>query len=251
MTVGLGWRAEHLPPKHRLAELDDYLLPDPPPSYTIAHLAGPVLDQGKTSSCVAHAVAQALYTRMRAQGRQSPPLPSRRWIYRLARETHGEGQYDDGTWISNACFAMRELGWCTERYAPWDPLRINDPMPFSARRHAFDQRISVQDHAITATGFALQEEIKRAIYSHFPLVFGAMVDYPFLQVADWTPAPLDNHVVGGHAMVAVGYDDLSVHVINSWGRAWGEGGLGRITWGAALTTARDWRAIQAVRTPTS
>jgi hypothetical protein len=50
----------------------------------------------------------------------------------------------------------------------------------------------------------------------------------------------DDSVLGGHAMVAVGYDDSrqAFLIQNSWGRTWGDGGFGRFGyqfWQRAVT----------------
>lgn len=72
------------------------------------------------------------------------------------------------------------------------------------------------------------ETLKGCLASGFPFVFGFTVYQSFesQQVAQTgimpMPAPSEK-VVGGHAVLAVGYDDSTQHFIvrNSWGDGWG------------------------------
>lgn len=36
--------------------------------------------------------------------------------------------------------------------------------------------------------------------------------------------------LGGHAVLACGYDDIGVYIQNSWGKTWGIHGFGRLSW---------------------
>jgi len=38
--------------------------------------------------------------------------------------------------------------------------------------------------------------------------------------------------VGGHAVLCVGYDEIGVWILNSWGQKWGQGGFAHISWNA-------------------
>ena len=214
-----------------------------------------VLDQGETASCVAHACAGAVRLRHALQCRAirlvSVPMPSRRWCYRLARETHHEGDVDEGTFISSAFYIMRTLGWPDERQCPWTPARINDAMAVDVRRHAYDQRDAVSEYAITAWGDARISAIKSALSMGYPVVFGAKVDEAFLSCTGWTKQELTGASLGGHAMILCGYDSDGAHVLNSWGHDWGVGGLGLLSWGAVSHRIRDLRVVTLTKEPTT
>jgi C1A family cysteine protease len=70
------------------------------------------------------------------------------------------------------------------------------------------------------------------------------------------PMPSSNEeVLGGHAVLAVGYDDASTSFIvrNSWGPNWGQKGYYQMPYGYLTNTdlASDFWAIQVVSGPTA
>lgn len=73
--------------------------------------------------------------------------------------------------------------------------------------------------------------MKHTISSGFPFVFGFAVYESFeskeVKKTGIMPMPkLDERMVGGHAVCAVGYDDTKKYFIirNSWGDTWGDKG---------------------------
>lgn len=220
-------------------------------------LEGAILDQGPSSSCVAQAISWAIRLLLAMQSPPTSrriselPLPSRRWIYKLSRETHRDADVDDGTFISSGIYVPKVLGWVDEKRVPWDVARINDAMDASDRRHAFDQKGTVQEYSITSWGDARITQVKTALLSGYPIVFGAHVDQAFLDCNTWSKQELLGDLIGGHAMVLVGYDSDGVHLVNSWGIDWGMGGLGLLSWAAVAKRIRDLRVITLAKEPTS
>jgi len=211
-----------------------------------------VLDQGSTSSCVAQAIARGVRLEGQLTDALDYPLPARRWIYRLARETHGDGDVDEGTYISAGLHVPSILGWPSEEHVQWDEGLIDAPMSADDRHHAYDQRDTVQTAQIVTWGDMREEQIRQAVgVGRHPIVFGSMVDSDYLDLDSWAPQNFDGNAVGGHAQLIVGYDSGGVHVLNSWGPYWGVGGLARISWRCARTFIRDLFVIQKVRRPTS
>jgi hypothetical protein len=257
--MSFGWRPEHIAPDARLAwsrmGVHAGVLPPVVSLVRDLDMVDAILDQGATAACVAHACAGAVRLRSAVQSRQlrliSVPLPSRRWIYRLARETHNEGHMDDGTFISAGLYVMRTLGWPDERRLPWAPDRVNDGVPAEARRDAYDQRDAVSEHAITSWGDARKREVREALAAGFPVIFGAHVDREFLACAGWDRLDLRGDAVGGHAMILCGYDEDGAHVLNSWGSGWAMGGLGLLSWDAVASRIRDLRVVTLTKEPTT
>lgn len=80
--------------------------------------------------------------------------------------------------------------------------------------------------------------IKNAIVERGPLA-AHMIEYPSLRkvrnaTTAWRPAA-DELPLNGHAVTVFGWDDLAGGwlVLNSWGSAWGEDGVGLVAYGAA------------------
>ena len=74
------------------------------------------------------------------------------------------------------------------------------------------------------------QKTKRALASKTPVVMGMLVTESFWGIEpgqkQWQPTEQDN-VVGGHAMVVVGYDEVrkSFEIMNSWGPDWADKGF--------------------------
>jgi hypothetical protein len=79
------------------------------------------------------------------------------------------------------------------------------------------------------------EGVKYSISHNMPVILGLQIPKSFekLKTNVWTPLPTENRSksIGGHAVVAIGYNDNlfggSVLIANSWGELWGSKGL---TW---------------------
>jgi len=208
-----------------------------------AALKWPIYDQELTSSCVAQAMAAAMRT-------LSGVEPSRRWLYYLARE-YDRDLADDGTRISSVCRAMRDVGWCAEPYMRWDARKINEPPTLLARRNAADQTQAVRDYTVASDGGMKVEQTRAAIASGYPVVFGAVVDDQYMNLTTWDPVAFDGTPVGGHAQLAIGYDEDGVVVLNSWGPDWGVGGIARLSWRCWTDQCLDLRVITSCDRPTT
>ena len=73
--------------------------------------------------------------------------------------------------------------------------------------------------------------MKGCLASGFPFIFGftCFSSLPFDSTTGEIPLPTaQDHVIGGHAVLAVGYDDAAqlFTIRNSWGSRWGKGGYG-------------------------
>lgn len=101
-------------------------------------------------------------------------------------------------------------------------------------------------------------QMKGCLASGFPFVFGFAV-YESFESSDVTrtgnvPMPRAGEVMlGGHAVIAVGYDDATKRfsVRNSWGESWGKKGYCSMTY-AYLTDgdlADDFWTIRTVEVP--
>lgn len=93
------------------------------------------------------------------------------------------------------------------------------------------QRFPISSYA----GVALQahDEVKHALVTSRVLVAGFEVPRSFMQggghefvVAEGE----DDQIVGGHAILVVGYDETGLILHNSWGEQWGNAGRTTITW---------------------
>jgi len=197
-----------------------------PPSSDLRAGCPPVFDQGDLGSCTANAIANAhLFDQMK-QKASAPFTPSRLFIYYNEREIEHSIARDAGAMIRDGVKSLAKQGVCAERDWPYVAAKFADRPPASCFASALDhQALSYQRVLQNLT------QMKGCLASGFPFVFGFTVYESFesSQVASTGVVPLpgpDEGVVGGHAVLAIGYDDASQRftVMNSWGPRWGQKG---------------------------
>lgn len=139
-------------------------------------------------------------------------MPSRLFIYYNEREIQGTVDSDSGAQIRDGIKSVASQGDCPEREWPYDISKfIQKPL-----QKCYDDAIkhkAVRYQRVVRT----LNQMKGCLASGYPFVFGFTVYESFesQEVAKSgqvsMPAPNEN-MVGGHAVVAVGYDrkvDLS------------------------------------------
>lgn len=218
-----------------------------------------VVDQKSTSSCVGNAVAGAVYIQEQKSG-QLYGYPSRLFAYWIARNQHDKPPLkDNGTYIRSAFKALRLHGVCDEVDWPFKASRVNDqPRGYGPYAHA-DPRSDGEYLAISGGGSTRVDRIKSALSDGYPVVFGTDLAKSFMSASG--PAVIDrpkssDKIVGGHAMVIIGYrtvdGETQFRVLNSWGKRWRDGGLcwfkeRYITWGKTgdFTIVRGWKRLKS------
>ena len=119
---------------------------------------------------------------------------------------------------------MAKRGFCPEELWPYDIRRFADKPPDKCYRAALKDRVSQYlrlDHDSAVP-------LLTCLASGYPFVFGISVYESFesARVARTGVAPMPGpkeREIGGHAILAVGYDDQQQRFIvrNSWGTTWG------------------------------
>jgi len=195
----------------------------------------PIFDQGDIGSCTANAIAGAVEFELRTKGDESrldaPNAPSRLFIYYNERAAIGEGVYgDSGAQIKDGLFALRTTGVLSEASWPYVTDHLNWEPPDSCYKSAV--------HVTSEFRLFLQclLEMKKAIASGYPVVFGIQVYSSSSEMEHQksgiipVPDTSSEMLHGGHAILAVAYDDTSERVTfrNSWGAEWGDCGCGTL-----------------------
>lgn len=193
-----------------------------PPEVDLRGQCPPVYDQGDLGSCTANAVAAAVeFDRKRQDLRDF--MPSRLFIYYNVRVLEGTVDSDSGAQIRDAIKTVATFGDCPEEEWPYDVSKFADK-PVNACYLDAAKVKAVQYSSIVQS----QNQMKACLASGFPFVFGFSVYESFESpaVADsgvvQIPGPSEA-LIGGHAVVAVGYDDSEQRFIvrNSWSIGWG------------------------------
>lgn len=185
----------------------------------------PVYDQGELGSCTANAIAAAVdFENHRQDG--AFLTPSRLWIYYQERVIEHTVNQDSGAQIRDGMKAVAKLGVCPESDWPYDIATFTiAPAPKDYTDALKDRALSYQAPPQQLFG------LKSVLAGGLPIVFGFTVYESFesQEVASSGIVPMPDpkeNVVGGHAVVLVGYDDAQdrFRVRNSWGTGWGQSG---------------------------
>jgi C1A family cysteine protease len=192
-----------------------------------------VYDQLDLQASPAHACASLVeYFERRANGRLL--RPSRLFVYQNALRLSGVAG-DVGTDLRTTLKAIVRCGIPPERYWPYEVDRLamqpdaflySYVEPYRAIRYV---RLDGRE----ASGAETLEAVKAFLAAGFPSAFGFPVPNALSSDPDISYRPTFDSIVGGQAVVAVGYDDRwlrgsrgALLVRSSWGTAWGEGGYG-------------------------
>jgi C1A family cysteine protease len=181
-----------------------------------------VYDQGQLGSCTGNAIAGAIEFE-RLKQKLSDFVPSRLFIYYNERVVEHSVSSDSGAQIRDGMKVVAKLGAPPEPEWPYDESKFADKPPASAYADGAKHRV-VSYHRVSR----VLNQFKGCLASGFPFVLGFTVYDAFesAQVAHSghlsMPQPGES-VVGGHAVLAVGYDDKQQAFIvrNSWSAHWG------------------------------
>ena len=184
----------------------------------------PVEDQKDLGSCTANALAGALEFLMR-KDRVTFADMSRLFIYYNERVIEHTVKTDSGAMIRDGIKTLARQGACPEKIWPYDVARFATKPAKACYTAALDYQI------LSYARLATLDEMRACLADGFPFVFGFSVYESFesQQVARTGVVEMPGkgeRMLGGHAVLAVGYDDAAKRVIvrNSWGPKWGQKG---------------------------
>ena len=223
----------------------------------------PIEDQGDIGSCTAHAAVGLIEYFMRKSFGEHID-GSRLFVYKTTRNMLG-WTGDDGAYLRTAIGALVLFGVPPEEYWPYDEAQFNaEPTPFC---YAFaDNYKAMNYYRLDGPGVTkdtLLTRIKTQLVAETPSIFG---------FTTFTSMDSDENVKGqipfpdrreksdgGHAVMAVGYND-DVEIVNplnkkiktkgallirnSWGPEWGMKGYGWLPYDYVLKgLAIDWWCV--------
>lgn len=220
MNYRYGWRPDTPDQRDHLysAPLAGVVLPA---KVDLRASCPPVYDQGQLGSCTSNAIAGALeYDQIKQKLPEA--TPSRLFIYYNERVMEHSVSEDAGAEIRDGVKSVNKQGACAESLWPYDISRFT-VKPSQACYAAAKQHKTVSYQRVLQN----LTQMKACLASGSPIIFGFTVYESFESdaVAQTGIVPTPSHhesVLGGHAVLCVGYDDATQRFLvrNSWGTSW-------------------------------
>jgi C1A family cysteine protease len=192
-----------------------------PPKTDLRPLCSPVEDQGDLGSCTGNALAGAVEFLER---RDKVPFTnvSRLFIYYNERVIEHSVREDAGAMIRDGIKTLVKQGVCSETKWPY----VVSKFAVKPSKACYTEALK---HQVTAYArLQTVDEMRACLADGYPFVFGFSVYESFesQQVAKTGVLQMPKRKerqLGGHAVLAVGYDDVRKRILvrNSWGPGWG------------------------------
>jgi len=199
-------------------------IPKLPTQINLRFQCTPIENQSTLGSCTAQALVGNLEF-LKLKTLKKTINFSRLFLYyneRLIRHTE---QIDSGASLRDGIKTLVKLGDCLEKFWPYLIKKFALKPPKKAYQNAKNFQILSYYRLHTLV------EMKHTLSLGYPFVFGFAVYASFeskkVKKTGIIPLPkIGERLLGGHAVVAVGYNDQNKRFIvrNSWGKNWGDDG---------------------------
>lgn len=191
---------------------------DLPESVDLRNKFPAVYDQGTLGSCTANAVVAAYqYLNKKHYG-------SRLFLYYNTRMLDKTINYDAGSTLTQTINAAKKYGICQDNNWAYSPSRFKIRPKIAAYTNARPFVIQESEPIMPTI-----TQLKACLAEGYPFICGILVYSSFMsaEVRSTGRVPLPQsgeEIIGGHAIVCVGYNKDGWIMRNSWGPRWGDRG---------------------------
>lgn len=211
----------------------------------------PIENQGNLGSCTGQAIAGAI--ELLNKRNNKPTDVSRLFIYYYERLILGTVNYDSGAYIRDGIKATNHYGASLESYWPYDIRKFRLEPITEAKSDALTRKVTRYERVTNFNGCI------DALSNGYPIIMGFHVYTSFMSrnVTRTGIMPYPNtrreRLLGGHAVLLVGYDKIKKVFIarNSWGTSWGDRGYFYMPFQVVTNTSMssDYWIIKEVNNP--
>jgi C1A family cysteine protease len=202
-----------------------------PPKIDLRLLCPLVEDQGKLGSCTAHALTGALEVLEKKDELQVVQF-SRLFVYYNERVIEHTIAQDSGAMLRDGIKSLVKKGACTEKRWPYIITKFKTKPGIVCFKEGLNHQVTSYQRIDTI------DQMRACLAEGFPFVFGFTVYESFESQAVATTGKVtmpkrEERVLGGHAVLAIGYNDAQKRFIvrNSWGTRWGMKGYFTMPYG--------------------
>lgn len=211
----------------------------------------PIEDQGNLGSCTGQAIASAIELINKRSNKYKDI--SRLFIYYFERLIEGTVNYDSGAYIRDGIKACYTYGASLENLWPYNISKFKMRPTVAALNDGAKRKVTLYERIENHNGCL------DALNNGYPIIIGfdvyssfgsskvsrtGMMTYPNKRV---------EQLLGGHAVLLVGYDKLKNYYIarNSWGTNWGDKGYFYMPFSVIQDTSMssDFWIIKTVNNP--
>ncbi|MEB3701611.1 C1 family peptidase [Candidatus Bealeia paramacronuclearis] len=237
---------QHSPSKEESSHFLHMTAPKIPTSFDLSQYTT-IFDQGPLGSCTGNSLVGALFARQLKELSEANPktaLPtlkvnvhpaSRLFVYYGERQLEGTVNEDSGASIGDGIKFIHTTGAPDETVWPYDVSKFAIKPPVTAWTQAYSHKAldpNYMTHDAIIPSVTGLNALKLAISSGDLISLGIAVYDSFEsdQVAKTGVVPIPDvkkeSLLGGHAVLALGYDDKTqlIKCANSWGTSWGDKG---------------------------
>jgi C1A family cysteine protease len=202
----------------------------------------PILDQGQLGSCTANAISAAMtFATIKSKKKEEGAtfsqvtmgdsnlfIPSRLFIYYNERVMENSVESDSGAMIRDGIKSVNKQGAPKEATWPYNIAQFANKPSDQSYNEALTHQVLLYRRLDNRD----INQLKGCLAQGFPFVLGFAVydSFQTMQMAQSGIMPMPDisreQLLGGHAVLAVGYDDAKQWFIirNSWGDDWGDKG---------------------------
>ncbi|MCK9542827.1 MAG: C1 family peptidase [Novosphingobium sp.] len=215
-----------------------------PSKVDLREFCSKIEDQGSLGSCTAQALAGNIELLDKKSDNDYADV-SRLFIYYNERKIINKVNEDSGAFIRDGIKTLAKNGVCSEDLWDYEIKKFKIKPSKKCYRDALKRRISSYKRLYTLS------DILSCLAEGYPVVFGISLydSFQTIEVSNTGIIPMPQkteNLIGGHAVLAVGYDKSEKILIvrNSWGNKWGKDGYFFLPFDYVKSLASDFWTIR-------